>query len=330
MPESTDLLASFLDDIVAHPEDPSLWLILADWLEEREDPRAELVRLTWQLQHEKKHRQFKHRQARVQELLAGGMLPVVPRLTLDRDLEFAWIPPGSFLMGSPEAEKKRRDDETQHPVTLTRGFWLGVYAVTQGQWRAIMGDNPSAFTRGGTCSRDVRKFSDAELQRFPVENVSWNRATAFCKRLTERLGRTVTLPSEAQWEYACRAGTTSTFHFGDVHDGSQANSDATSSYGSRKRGKYLSRTQPVGSYPPNAWGLYDMHGNVWDWCLDVYIEDYQSLPASDPVNVKVSRHRVKRGGCGILDAQTSRAAIRVKASKEQHSITSGLRLVLPA
>jgi uncharacterized protein (TIGR02996 family) len=330
MTEPTDLLASFLDDIVAHPEDPSLWLILADWLEDREDPRAELLRLTWQLQHEKKHRQFKRRQARVQELLAGGMLPVVPKLVVELELEFAWIPPGSFVMGSLAKEVGRDRDEKRHPVTLTRGFWMGVHAITQGQWRALMGDNPSSFSKGGQYAKDVTKFSVAKVDRFPVDGVSWNTATEFCRRLGERLGRTVTLPTEAQWEYACRAGTTTIFHFGNIHDGSQANSDATTAYGSKKRGKYLSRTQPVGSYPPNAFGLYDMHGNVWEWCLDFYREDYQKLPAVDPLNLEESAVRVQRGGCGILRAPASRAANRRSDPADHHTITSGVRVVLPA
>jgi uncharacterized protein (TIGR02996 family) len=250
MSPQADLLTPFLDDIVGNPDDPSLWLILADWLEDREDPRAELLRLTWQLQHEKKHRQFKSREARVQELLAGGMLPVVPRLSLDGGFEFAWIPPGSFLMGSPDTEARRFSNETQHPVRLTRGFYLGIHLVTQGQWEAVMGNNPASFARTGQYQSRVKRIAKAKVAKFPVESVSWNEMQEFCRRLSGRLRRRIGLPSEAQWEYACRAGTTTTFHFGNSHNATQGNCKGIEPYGTNKKGPYLDRLTPVGSYPP--------------------------------------------------------------------------------
>jgi uncharacterized protein (TIGR02996 family) len=323
------VLQAFLDDIVAHSKDASLWLILSDWLTERDDPRADLVRLTWQLQHEREHRDFSKRQARVQALLATGMIPVVPRRRTPLDFEFVWISPGSFLMGSPPVEERRGSNEKQHPVTISRGFWLGVTAVTQGQWTKIKRSNPSAFSRNGQYSGDVRNFSDEDLRRFPVERVSWRDAHTFLERLGKRLDLRFRLPTEAEWEYACRAGTTSTFHFGSVLDGSQANCDAIQAYGTKRRGKYLSRTQPTGSYPPNAWGLYDMHGNVWEWCQDTYQEDYEKLPAIDPLaEDPQATLRCQRGGCGILHAWSSRAACRRGIDPGSRALTNGLRLVL--
>jgi formylglycine-generating enzyme required for sulfatase activity len=173
-------------------------------------------------------------------------------------MKFAWIPPGTFKMGSPVGEPGRNDDEVQHDVILTKGFYLGVYEVTQAQWRAVMGDNPSAF-----------KGDD-----YPVECVSWADCQKFCEKLSLRDGRRYRLPTEAEWEYACRAGTT-----GEYSSGNGENA-------LRKVGWYAGnsndRTNPVGGLAPNAWGLYDMHGNVWEWCADWYapypvgiVRDYQ-------------------------------------------------------
>src|SRR5262249_43513092 len=150
-------------------------------------------------------------------------------------------------------------DHVQHPVTLTRGFWMGVYPVTQCQWRDVMGNNPSCYSRHGGHKDRVVHIADADLDRFPVEEVSWDDAQEFCAPLSERRGGTVRLPTEAEWEYACRAGTTSRFHFGPGCDGTQANCNGELPCGSFywKRGPFLNRTTAVGSYPPNAWGLYD-------------------------------------------------------------------------
>jgi uncharacterized protein (TIGR02996 family) len=327
MPTIDPVEQAFLNDIVAHPDDPALWLILADWLEDRADSRAELVRLTWQLQYEPAHADFPTRQARVQALLAGGMKPVRPHRKLG-DFEFVWIPPGSFLMGSPETEEQRYGDEQHHRVTLTRGFWFGVYTVTQGQFRAVMHSNPSAFSRTGRWG-DLVEIRRLSPDWFPVEMVSWNDASRYCGELRQQLGGLFRLPTEAEWEYACRAGTTTPFHFGPALNGTEANCDGNHPYGTPFNGHNWRRTHKVGSYPPNAWGLYDMHGNVWEWCQDAYHAEYEKLPVIDPRDDDAfGGSLVLRGGSYNDPATDCRAAVRNFAPPDTPDETWGFRIVL--
>lgn len=220
-----------------------------------------------------------------------------------RALELIWIEPGEFLMGSPGDEAERSSGELQHPVTISRGFYLGKYAVTQELYQKVMGKNPSRFTDQG--------------EQAPVECVSWDDAMAFCERLTQQerengtlpKGYVYTLPSEAQWEYACRAGTTTPFHFGESLCSDQANFDGNYPYGGAEKGPNLERKCPVGSYEANAWGLYDMHGNVWEWCYDWY-GDYASEDVTDPLGPVDGASRVLRGGGWDSRALQCRAAFR--------------------
>ncbi len=182
-------------------------------------------------------------------------------------------------MGSPHDQPQRREDETLHWVTLTRGFWMSIYPVTQAQWEGRMHDNPSRF-RGDD---------------LPVERVQWRDVLAFCRALAKLDGRTYRLPTEAEWEYACRAGTTTAFHFGDKITTDQANYDGRYSYGAG-RGKYREETTPVGRFAPNAWGLYDMHGNVREWCADWYAGAFPSEDVTDPQGGESGGFRVQRGG----------------------------------
>jgi uncharacterized protein (TIGR02996 family) len=300
-----DLLPAFLDDIVAHPDDPSLWLILADWLDERDDPRAELVRLTWQLQYEPDHAEFKPRAARVQALIAGGMVPVRPTRTFG-DIDFVWIAPGSFLMGSPPTESHHSAEEHRHRVRLTCGYWMSRCQITQGQWTAVLGDNPSDFNHRTRPDR-VGGLTERDLAQLPAENMSWGAARAFCARLGRQLSQPVRLPTEAEWEYACRAGTTTAFSFGDdpkLYPRYAILSDTGNPEGTRP--------DLVGRRLPNAWGLHDMHGNVCEWVA----ESSSPYPTDagesvDPQGPTTGPSRLVRGGTYHFVWWVSRAASRV-------------------
>jgi uncharacterized protein (TIGR02996 family) len=320
---------AFLDDIVAQPEDVSLWHILADWLEDQDDPRGELVRLTWKLQYEADNPEFAARQKRVQALLADGVMPVRPRVTLE-GIEFAWVPAGTFLMGAPKGEHPRSGHvEDRHRVRLTRPFWIGVTPVTQGQWQTLVGNNPASFSRVGAMAEKVEKLDYDELDRLPVEMVSWHGARDFCAKLGRRLRRTARLPTEAEWEYACRAGTTTPFSFGKILDGRQAN--CRESFGTKKKCRQQDRPTVVGSYRPNPWGLWDVHGNVWEWCADGYDENsYVELDEVDPFRDEAEpEYCVQRGGAWNYAGFCSRSAHRANDRPTETRYDTGFRVCLP-
>ena len=175
-------------------------------------------------------------------------------------LEMVEIPGGEFWMGSPDGEGND-SERPQHKVTVP-SFYLGKYPVTQEQWQVVIGSNPSKF-------QGVKR---------PVEQVSWDDAVEFCRKLSLKMGRIYRLPSEAEWEYACRAGTTTPFHFGATLTAEIANYDAKNTYASGPKGEYRERTTDVGSFPPNAFGLHDMHGNVQEWCADNRYNNYEGVP----------------------------------------------------
>ncbi|MBO7108037.1 MAG: SUMF1/EgtB/PvdO family nonheme iron enzyme, partial [Verrucomicrobia bacterium] len=217
----------------------------------------------------------------------------------DVELDMIWIEPGTFLMGSPEDELGRKSNEVQHQVTLTQGYWLGKFEVTQAQYEAVTGKNPS-------------EFKGADL---PVEKVNWNDAVKFCEWLTiqERAagrlpgGYEYTLPTESQWEYACRAGTTTALNSGkdlsDWKECPEVDEVGWYWYNSDKM------THPVGQKQPNAWGLYDMHGNVYEWCLD-WFGDYPTSSVTDPTGPSTGSSRVVRGGSWFYYARDCRSAYR--------------------
>ena len=250
----------------------------------------------------------------------------------------AWILPGTFVMGSPTSETNRNSDETQHTVTLTKGFYMGKYAVRQGEYLALIGSNPSYFT-----TRDYNGNSIPQDLNRPVEQVSWIDATNYCGHLTQQeqaagrvpLGWVYRLPTESEWEYACRAGATTAFNFGSAIHGGMANFDDHYEYDasigdiyfSNPAVPWLPRTTTVGSYQPNAWGLYDMHGNVWEWCRDWY-GSYPAGSVTDPQGASLGSYRVFRGGDWFNNGTSCRSAYRNYINPPNYSSGIGFRVVL--
>jgi formylglycine-generating enzyme required for sulfatase activity len=229
------------------------------------------------------------------------------------------IPAGSFWMGSPLEEPRRLDDEgPMHQVNL-EGFWMGQTPITQAQWRRVMGTNPSQF-QGLRADRDQR----------PVETVSWNEAMSFCEKLSQLTGRFYSLPSEAQWEYACRAGTSSPFHFGGTVISNLANFAATQSYGEAPPEGRRGKTLAVGLFPANGWGLHDLHGNVREWCLDSWHDSYRGAPDDGRAWVSEGSQqprRLLRGGSWDLNPRYCRSACRYLGRPDNADFDVGLRVV---
>jgi formylglycine-generating enzyme required for sulfatase activity len=220
-------------------------------------------------------------------------------------LELVLIPAGEFQMGEPDSDKDANDwEKPQHRVQITRPFYLGKYLVTQEQWAAVMGNNPSQF----------------KGPKNPVEQVSWDDCQAFVKKLNEKVGGgKFSLPTEAQWEHACRAGSKTRYCFGDDEQqlGDYAWYDANSG----------SKTHPVGEKKPNTWGLHDMHGNVREWCADWFDRGYyKESPVDDPAGPATGSRRVIRGGVWVLTAGSCRSADRDGDSPTDRGFTLGLRV----
>ncbi|MDX2099055.1 MAG: formylglycine-generating enzyme family protein, partial [Leptolyngbyaceae cyanobacterium bins.59] len=234
------------------------------------------------------------------EILGNG-------ITLDMIL----IPGGTFLMGSPADEPERDSDEEQHSVTVP-SFFMGKTQVTQAQWRVIA-TLPKVKR---DLDPDPSNFKGENRENHPVEQVSWLDAVEFCDRLARQTHRPYRLPSEAEWEYACRAGTTTPFHFGKIITPNLANYDWSVAYqNSPTRSEDSKGTTPVASYPPNSFGLYDMHGNVWEWCGDDWHDSYENAPDDGSAWISESRtdesSRVRRGGSWILNPWYCRSAYRL-------------------
>ena len=226
---------------------------------------------------------------------------------------FRWINPGTFMMGSPNDEPERFDDELQHQVTLSQGYWLADSACTQALWLAVMGENPSRFQ---------------DNANNPVENVSWDDVQVFTQRINQsRPGLLARLPSETEWEYACRAGTTTPFAFGDTITPEQVNYDGNSPYAGAAKGEFREKTVPVKSLPASSWGLYGMHGNVWEWCADWY-DDYEQLAVIDPTGPTEGSYRVLRGGSWYSYARNTRSASRDWNNPAVRIVYRGFRLAL--
>jgi formylglycine-generating enzyme required for sulfatase activity len=229
-------------------------------------------------------------------------------------LEMVAIPGGTFIMGSPDDEQQRDEDEgPQHQVTVAP-FFMGKYPMTQEQWEAVMGKNPSYF----------------KGKKRPVENVSWHEANEFCQQLLQKTGKKYRLPSEAEWEYACRAGTTTPFHFGETITTDVANYKGNDTYASAPKGVDREQTTDVGSFPPNRFGLYDMHGNVWEWCADASHDSYRGAPSDGSVWLSSgdNRFRLLRGGSWCYEPWICRCANRFRINPRSHYDFSSLRVVL--
>ncbi len=245
------------------------------------------------------------------------------------------IPAGTFMMGSPPDEKGSEDDERQHQVTISQPYYMGVYEVTQAQYQKVMGKNPSHFQGDAVAIKipakkhpqtgrtiEEAKIVPVDTSNYPVELVSWEDAVAFCEKLSslpsERAaGRVYRLPTEAEWEHACRAGSKTAYSFGN---------DASS------LGEYAwiidnsgGKTHAVGQKQPNAWGLYDMHGNVWEWCMDRY-GDYPRGSVTDPVGASSGSRRVARGGSWVNTAEDCRSSDRNGGIPSSRINVSGFRV----
>jgi formylglycine-generating enzyme required for sulfatase activity len=228
-------------------------------------------------------------------------------------LEMIAIPGGTFLMGSPASEAERQDHESpQHQVTVP-SFFMGKYPLTQAQYQAIIGKNPSYFKGNNR----------------PVETVSWDDAVLFCQKLSQRTGKSYRLPSEAEWEYACRAGTKTPFSFGDNITTDLVNYNGNYPYKSAPKGKYREQTTDVGTFPPNSFGLYDMHGNVWEWCEDDWHENYINAPTDGSAwnSRSGSNTKMLRGGSWHTNAGYCRAANRGRYSRVNRLNNFGFRVV---
>ena len=266
-------------------------------LKKEEEARVETVRLE---------------RARMAKRIAADKSAIYlkqPDVTNSMGMKFRQIPAGEFLMGSPVSEEDRGDDETQHRVEISRAFHLGKYEVTQGQWKQVMGTAP---WKG---KQFVKEDAD-----HPAVYVSWDDAVAFCKKLSKRDGMKYRLPTEAEWEYACRGGSTSTYHFGD---------DDKDLYKSASFGGGFNSARMVGEKPCNNFGLYDMHANVYEWCNDWYQKGYyQKSPRRDPDGPNTGSSRVLRGGSFSGSRDKCRSAHRVGLRASTSSFHMGFRVVL--
>jgi len=226
-------------------------------------------------------------------------------------LEMLVIPSGMFQMGSRH-NTGNPDEHPQHFVTI-KSFIMGKFLITQGQWKAMLGKLPPCRFKG---------------DNLPVERVSWDDAQKFCQLLSKKAGGNYQLPSETQWEYACRAGTTSLFSFGETITSGIVNFNGEHTFLHEPRGVYHHVTNEGGKFPPNAFGLYDMHGNLWEWCADSWLDDYSSSPRDgSSYQHKDSRYRVARGGSWHEPADLCRSASRLRALQSDTDEVMGFRVV---
>ncbi len=262
--------------------------------------------------------------------VAGLLLALVTAACADPPVEwsdpttgmaFVLVPAGTFTMGTPETEPGHQADEVLHRVRISRPFYLGKYEVTQGEWQRATGGNPSHFQSCGS--------------RCPVERVSWYEVQGFLARLGRLSGERYRLPTEAEWEYACRAGTTTAFSTGSGLGSTRADYDARYPLPGHPRGAYRERPTPVGTFPPNPWGLFDLHGNVWEWTADEHCPYEQPAAGGevvDPVDRCGAPLKVIRGGSWYFDEASARCGLRYTHRPQDRGFSLGFRVVreLPA
>jgi uncharacterized protein (TIGR02996 family) len=342
-------LEGLLNAIVADPHNEVRWLVLADYLDEYDDPRrAELLRLHRRLLatccEPDQHPERVGWHARIIELLAERVPPCLPEQTVELDrgveMKFSFIPPGTFLMGTPAGEEHPWPGEgAPHRVTLTQGFFLGIYPVTQAQWQRVMGENFHSYFRQRSGKEPgflaslfrVRTIPADDPQNDeqhpecvswhqPEECVSWEECRKFCNRLGKRSRKRFRLPTEAEWEYACRACTNTEYHSGNGEEALKREGW----YGDNSGHK----GHPVGRKNANAFGLYDMHGNVWEWCQDG-MREYTLGDITDPKGPEGKDDaRVARGGSWAAVRSGARAACRTFDPPSFRAPWLGCRVVL--
>jgi formylglycine-generating enzyme required for sulfatase activity len=261
------------------------------------------------------------------------------------------IPAGSFLMGSPNDEPERNSDEGPQHVVRLEAFLMGQTPITQAQWREVAGwtprdgerwghqlpANPSRFQANREVYEQLESYGafrllmgESSADQRPVERVSWEDAMEFCHRLSQRFGRRYTLPSEAQWEYACRAGTSTPFHYGGTLSTDLANYAGSATYANGPKGESRHQTTPVAHFPANAWGLHDMHGNVWEWCADQWHGAYEGAPDDGRpwIDAKTDKNRYKllRGGSWNHGPRFCRSAYRLNLHPDDRDSDVGFRV----
>jgi formylglycine-generating enzyme required for sulfatase activity len=264
----------------------------------------------------------------------GYREPLLPAAAAQKKAEtpsltMLWIPPGRFWMGSPASELERRESEGPQHLVQLQGFFLGQTPITQLQWRTVArwkpGKGEPAWQR--RLAPDPSMFKGDQR---PVEGVSWSDANEFCRRLSQRTGRIYTLPSEAQWEYACRAGTITAFHFGATISTKLANVDGRQAYGTGPVGEHRGQTTDVASFPANPWGLHDMHGNVWEWCADHWHANYEGAPKDGRAwlddKADEGEARLLRGGSWGFHPRLCRSAYRNRMHPDGSYCDCGFRV----
>jgi uncharacterized protein (TIGR02996 family) len=313
-------LEELLAGLAAHPHEGERWLILADWLEDQQDPRAELARLRWQYHYEHDHPEFEPRRERMCALWASGLPLLVPTLTNALGMTFALVPPGTFWMGSPTSDPQRRDDELRHRETLTAPFFLGVRPVTVAEFELFV--RAANYRTRGEQQNEPRTWRAPGFYqdpRHPVVSVDWDDGQALVKWLNANMplsGLAYALPTEVQWEYACRAGSATPYFWG--HDRARLGDYA---WFDANAGKM---TQRVDTKLPNPWGLWHMPGMVWEWTASEYRRYDQPRAAQAEANALM----VVRGGGWDHGAHTCRSSFRGTLSTYIRVPYCGLRLAL--